>query len=102
MSLVCLQRLISILFSHGGIRPGPRIRKLHRLPEQVEVLQNLDRFGRLVRGLEDHKGLPFGFHILLGDDVEDSARVAEGVAEFFDEARDFDFLVEVADLDQLL
>lgn len=93
-----LERIIPIFFLHRRVGAGLRIRELHVLSEQLEVLEELDGLGGLLGAVEDDKGLPSSLDALLGDDIDDGAYVGKGVAQFLYEFGDFDALVEVADL----
>lgn len=76
-----------------------RKRQLHGLLEQIEALDLVDGSLRRLDRVEDDEGLPFGFQVRLGHDVDDLAVLAEELGQGFLELLRLDALFEVADID---
>lgn len=98
LRLMLLQPLLAILLQHRRIRPRLRKRQRHRLPKQIKPLQLVDRGLSLLRRAKDYESLASGSDVLFGDDFDD---IADGGEDFFDafyESRNFDLLVDAADL----
>jgi hypothetical protein len=100
--LVLLESRVTVLPLHRRIRPRLCKVQAHLAPEQVEALQVVDSVLRAVHIVVDDEGLALALEALLGDDVDDGAELVEEAVQSFDQGRDLDALVEVADVYPLL
>jgi hypothetical protein len=100
--LVLLESRITVLPLHRRIRPRLCKVQAHLAPEQVEALQVVDGVLRAVHIVVDDEGLALALEALFGDDVDDGAELVEEAVQRFDQGRDLDALVEVADVYPLL
>ena len=106
LTLLRKSRLLVRLKGLGAVllldrRIAPTLRKLdsHRLVVQIEALKHLHGLGGLIGGVVDDEGLAAGLEVLLGDDVDDLAELAEDLLQAVDERWDLDLLVEVLDVE---
>lgn len=95
-----LETRIIILFLHSRVASRLRIRDLHGLLEQIEAIQRLQSLTRFILRTEDDESLTASPVVLLGDDVDNLAELAEDFAELLDQGGDFDVLVQVLDLQE--
>lgn len=96
--LVRVESRIALLPLDGSIRPRFCKIQAHLLAEQVEALEIIDGVLRAVDIVVDDKGLALALEALFGDDVDDGAELVEEAVQGFDQGRDLDALVEVADV----
>lgn len=97
--LVRLKGLGAVLLLDRRIAPTLGELDCHRFVVQVEALEHLHGLGGLIGGVVDDEGLTAGLEVLLGDDVDDLAKLAEDLLQAVDERRDLDLLVEVLDIE---
>jgi hypothetical protein len=100
--LVLLESRIAVLPLHRSIRPRLCKVQAHLPPKQVEALQVVDGVLRAVHVVVDDEGLALALEALFGDNVDDGAELVEEAVQRFDQGRDLDALVEVADVYPLL
>lgn len=81
-----------------GVALRLRIIQRHGLVEEIEPLNLVYSERRGLHTVENDECLPLCFQVLLGDDVDDVAIVAENVAKSLLQLFDFDALFEVSDL----
>ncbi len=90
--LVHLEILLVTLFLHRSIAPRFSIIQLHRLIEQLKSLHFFNCLSRGFYGVENDKGLTFGFQIGFGDEVDYFAIFGEDFGQSFFELVAFDTL----------
>ena len=91
--------MLPFLAQHSGITPCLGKVKLHRFVEEVEAVDFFDGPGGGGRGIEDNKGLPFGFEVGLRDQVDDGPVFREDFCQGGFQGVRFNALFEVADVD---
>lgn len=98
--LVCLElgTLLAGIPFHGRVTACLGERKHHGLVEKWKRLDFLDGLFRCRGRVEDDESLTFGFEVLLGDEVDDSAVLGEDGGEGLLKEGYFDGLFKVADL----
>jgi hypothetical protein len=96
--LVLLESLIAILSLDRSIRPRLCKIQVHLPPEQIESLEVVDGVLRAVHIVVDDEGLALALETLFRDDVDNGAELVEEAVQGFDQGRDLDGLVEVADV----
>lgn len=91
-SLPALECWLAFLPQHGGIAAGLGEVELHGFVEELEAVDFFDGVRGGGAGVEDDEGLPFGFQVRFGDQVDDGAVFGEDFAEGGFECVRFDAL----------
>lgn len=99
MPLVNFKCVGTRLDLHGLVAPRPRDGHLHRLLEELESVDLLDRILGALQVVKDHEGLALGLEILLGYNVDDIAKLGEDDPQLVDDGFDLDPFFEILHVD---
>lgn len=99
--LVLIQSSRTILSFNRRVGASLRESQGHWLVEERELLQCFNRILGALDRVVDDESLSLALQTLLRDDVDDVAELVKDLVESFNQDRDLDALIEVADLFRL-
>lgn len=101
MSLVGLKLLFADIHRHGLVALGARQCQPHGLVKELESLDFVNGFLRTVRILKDDKSLTLGLEVLLGNNIDNIAKLGKDGSQSLGNRLDLDAFFKVLDVDTI-